>query len=82
MQEEETGVFLKDGVRGTTGVARDVFLDVATQHVLDLLLLETSLDDELIVAVDGSLGTQLSKQELTEEKELFVVYAHRYKFIS
>ncbi len=30
----------------------DVLLDVAAEHVLDLLLLETALDDELVVAVN------------------------------
>lgn len=44
----------------------DILLDVATQHVLDLLGLETALDDQLLVTVHGATGTQLGQQEIEQ----------------
>jgi hypothetical protein len=52
------------GIRGTAGFASDVFHDVATEDVLNLLLLETTLDDQAAGSVNGTRGTQLSEQEL------------------
>ena len=44
-------------------MAGDVLLDVSPQHILDVFLLEPALNDQLIAAIDGSTGSQLSKQE-------------------
>lgn len=63
LEEEEAGVFLQDRVGGTTGVACDVFFHVPPEHILHLFLLETTLDDELIVAIHGTTCTQLGKKE-------------------
>ena len=39
-------------------------LDVASEHLLYVLLLEAALEDELVVAVDGRPGSaQLGRQE-------------------
>lgn len=38
--------------------------NVSSQHVLDLLLLETTLDDQTPAAVDTAAGTQFREQEL------------------
>ena len=40
LQEEEPGLLVEDGVWRPTRVARHVLLDVAPQHVLNVLLLE------------------------------------------
>lgn len=66
LEEVESGVFLEDRVRGTTGVAGDVLLDVSTEDVLDLLGLEATLDDQLRVSVNGTTGTQLSEQKVQQ----------------
>jgi len=47
-------------------VTGDILLDVATQHVLDLFGLEATLDDQLLVAVHGTAGTQLGQQEVEQ----------------
>jgi hypothetical protein len=57
---------LQDGVGGAAGVAGDILLDVSTQHNFYLLLLETTLDDQLAVAVHRAACTQLSKQEVEQ----------------
>src|SRR5690242_16176792 len=53
-------------VWGAAGLAGDVFDNVPPQHVLDLLLLETTLDDQAARTVDGTAGTQFSEQELSD----------------
>lgn len=64
--EVETVLSLgKVGVRRAARLAGHVFDDVAAEDVLDLLLLETTLDDEAAGTVDGARGTQFSKQELS-----------------
>merc|ERR1712029_1156138 len=52
------------GIGGAARLAGDVFDNVATKNVLDLLLLETTLDDEATGTVHGTGGTQFSEQEL------------------
>ena len=42
LEEEQPGLLVEDGVRGPAGVAGHVLLDVTPQHVLYVLLLETS----------------------------------------
>ena len=42
LEEEEPGLLVEDGVGGPAGVARHVLLDVPPQHVLYVLLLETT----------------------------------------
>ena len=59
LEEEQPGLLVEDGIGGPARVTRDVLLDVAPQHVLDVFLLEPSLDDQLIVAVNSSAGSQL-----------------------
>ena len=58
--------FGKVRVRRAACLARDVFDNVAAEHVLDLLLLETTLDDETAGAVDGTGGTQFGEKELCD----------------
>lgn len=48
----------------TACLAGDVFDNVPPENVLDLLLLETTLDNETARTVDGTTGTQFGKQEL------------------
>ena len=59
LEEEQAGFLVEDGVGGPARVARHVLLDVAPQHVLDVFLLEPSLDDQLVVTVNSSTGSQL-----------------------
>ena len=42
LEEEEPGLLVEDGVRGPAGVTGHILLDVPSQHVLYVLLLETS----------------------------------------
>ena len=42
LEEEQPGLLVEDGVGGPAGVAGHVLLDVTSQHVLYVLLLETS----------------------------------------
>lgn len=53
-------------VGGTAGLARDVLEDVFPENVLDLLLLETTLDDQSSATVDGTVCTQFGKQVLSD----------------
>jgi hypothetical protein len=53
------------GIGRATRFARDVFYNVPPEHILDLLLLETTLDDQAARSVDGTGCTQLSEQELS-----------------
>lgn len=55
-------------------MAGDVLLDVPTQHILDLLGLETALDDQLCVAVHRSARAQLGEQEV--QQMLFLSVQH------
>ena len=60
-------------VRTPARLARDVLHDVPPQHVLDLFLLEATLDDEAFAAVDGAAGAQLGEEEL---RDVLVVAVH------
>lgn len=62
LQEEESGVLLQDCVGGFAGVTGDIFLDVATQDILNLLGLEASLNDQLIVAIHWATCAQFRQQ--------------------
>ena len=42
LEEEQPGLLVEDGVGGPAGVAGHVLLDVTSQHVLYVLLLEMS----------------------------------------
>ncbi len=56
----------------------DVLLDVSSQDVLDVLLLEPALHHQLAVAVNGAHGSQLGEKEsqqvlgLTMQPEMFL----------
>jgi hypothetical protein len=50
------------GVGRLAGLASDILDDVFSDHVLDLLLLEATLDDQSPATVDGTVGTQLSEE--------------------
>lgn len=63
LEEKQPGLLVQDSVGGPAGVAGDVLLDVPPKHVLYVLLLEPSLHDELVVAVNGPAGAELGKQE-------------------
>ena len=52
-------------VWGTASLAGDIFYDVPPENVLNLLLLETTLDDQTAGAVDGTAGSQFGEQELS-----------------
>lgn len=59
LQKDHPGlvVLLQQRLRGATRVTGDVLFDVATQDILNLLLLETALDDQLVVSVHRTSGT-------------------------
>ena len=59
LEEEEPGLLVEDGVGGPARVTRHVLLDVTSQHILNVFLLESSLDDQLIVTINSSTCSQL-----------------------
>lgn len=60
--ERETVLSLAQlGIGRSAGLARHVLDDVFSQHVLQLLGLETTLDDQPRTSVDGTAGTQLGE---------------------
>ena len=59
LEEEQPGLLVEDGVGGPARVTRHVLLDVTSQHILNVLLLESSLDDQLIVTINSSTCSQL-----------------------
>ena len=65
--DEEDAVLLCElGFWTLASLADDVFGDVSSEDVLDLLGLETAADDETLGAVDGADGSQLGKEELDD----------------
>lgn len=63
LKEKEPDVFAENGVGGAASVARDVLLDVLSQHGLDVPLLELALQNQLVAAVDGTHSSQLGAQK-------------------
>jgi len=61
LDEVQTVLLLQDGVGTLTRATRDVLADVVTNHGLDLLGLEATLDDQAMVTVDGTAGTEFGK---------------------
>lgn len=61
LKEVKPSVFLQHGVRRPACMARHVLLDISSEDVLDLFLLESSLDNELIVTVYRTTCTQFSQ---------------------
>ena len=59
LEEEQPGLLIEDGVGGPARVTRHVLLDVTSQHILNVLLLESSLNDQLIVTINSSTCSQL-----------------------
>ena len=59
LEEEQPGLLVEDGVGGPARVTRHVLLDVTSQHILNVLLLESSLNDQLIVTINSSTCSQL-----------------------
>ena len=64
--EEDTILLRKQRVGRFTRLARDVLDDVASEDVLDLLLLEAALDDEAAGTVDAARCTHLGEEELDD----------------
>lgn len=52
-------------IGGTASLAGDIFDDVPPEDVLDLFLLEATLNNKTTGTVDGTTGTQLGEQELS-----------------
>merc|ERR1719264_767464 len=63
LQEEQPSLLVQDRVRGSACVAGDILLDVPSQHILYVLLLESPFHDELVAAINGATSTKLSKEE-------------------
>lgn len=59
LEEEQPGLLVEDGVGGPARVTRHVLLDVTSQHILNVFLLESSLNDQLIVTINSSTCSQL-----------------------
>ena len=59
LEEEQPGLLIEDGVGGPARVTRHVLLDVTSQHILNVFLLESSLNDQLIVTINSSTCSQL-----------------------
>lgn len=64
--EEDTVLLCELGFWTLASLADDVFGDVSSKDVLDLLGLETTTDDETLRTVDGTDGTQLGEEELDD----------------
>lgn len=64
LQEEQTVLLGENSIGRFAGLAGNVLDNVTTQDSLDLLLLETTLDDQALGSINGSRGSQLGKQEL------------------
>lgn len=64
--EEDTVLLGELGLWTLAGLADDVFGDVSSENVFDLLGLETTTDDETLGTVDGANGTQLGEEELDD----------------
>lgn len=60
------GFSLQFGVHRFACFACDVFNNVSSQHRLHLLRLELTLQHQSLFTVNGTRGTQLSKQELNQ----------------
>merc|ERR1719264_1845248 len=63
LQEEQPCLLVQDRVRGSACVAGDILLDVPSQHIFYVLLLESPFHDELVAAINGATSTKLSKEE-------------------
>merc|ERR1719264_1140929 len=63
LQEEQPRLLVQDRVRGSACVAGDVLLDVPSQYILYVLLLESPFHDKLVAAINGTTSSQLSKEE-------------------
>lgn len=61
LQEVQTCVFLQDGVRRATRVTGHIFLNVSSQDILYLFLLKSSLDNKLVISINGATCTKLSQ---------------------
>lgn len=64
LQEEQTVLLGENSIGRFAGLAGNVLNNVTTQNSLDLLLLETTLDDQALGSINGSRSSQLGKQEL------------------
>merc|ERR1719264_866411 len=63
LQEEQPRLLVQDRVRGSACVAGDILLDVPSQHILYMLLLNSPFHDELVAAINCTTCSQLSKEE-------------------
>lgn len=64
--EEDTVLLGKFCLWTLAGLADDVFGDVSSENVFDLLGLETTTNNETLGAVDGTDSTQLGEKELND----------------
>jgi len=64
LEEEETGILRELGIGRFTRMTCHILLDVLAENVFDVLLLETALEDEAIVAVNGSRRSEFSEKKL------------------
>lgn len=63
LKEKQPRLLIQNGVRRATRVARHVLLDVTSENVLNVFLLEPTLNDELVVSVNGTDRAQLGEEE-------------------
>jgi len=47
-------------------VTGNVFFDVTSENILNLLLLKSTFDDQLIVTINGAARTQLREEEIQQ----------------
>lgn len=64
LQEEKASVLLQNGVRRATRMTCNILFNVSPQNIFNLLLLESPLDDKLVVSIHRTTSAQLSKQEV------------------
>jgi len=76
--KQDTVLLGEDGIGATANLTGDVLENVFPEHIFDLLGLETTLDDQALVSVDGTARTQLGKQKL---EECFFFFSFRWWFL-
>merc|ERR1719264_1702492 len=82
LQEEQPSLLVQDRVRGSACVAGDILLDVPSQHILYVLLLESPFHGELVAAINGATSTQLSKEEGEQMLGLPVQHLGNFREVS
>jgi len=64
---------LEVGIRGLAGTTSNIFQDITSQNVFQLLLLEFTPNNQSLASINRSGGTQFGEQKL---RHMFIVSLH------